>query len=671
MKILAPAGNLESLKTAVYNGADEVYLGVKEFNARNNIEGFSLENLGNAVRFAHIFGVKVYLAINILFTNTELQSAIDVVVNAYNMGVDAFILQDLGLAKILHDNYPQMELHASTQMGIHNLEGVREIEKFGFSRVVLARETPLEEIKRIRDNSNIEIEYFVHGALCVSFSGNCYLSSYIFNASGNRGKCKQLCRLPYTLKFNEKLVKKGYLLSAKDFNMIDRLSDLKNAGVTSLKIEGRARRPYYVGAVTKEYRKALDGISPNKKTIDLAFNREFTEGYFNGNGKIISLIQNHIGIHLGRVERVKFGKKFNEVFVKSCQEINPKSVLKFIDGNSEVVTISAYDVKKIDKNLYLLTTTQRITKGLEVRLISDVVLEEEFLSKTLKRKIEINLEVRQNLPIKARLKIGEKEHTIVGERLQVPIKRPISKEEIEESFSKSEYFIPKISYSHFDNVFCVKSLLNEFRRKVYALVEDVLTEVQREKLTPLNVEIPKEIKILENFEFTEREKSTFDSEVVIYNPETYTAKRVGEFVFNCKDQGKKPYLFTPNFALERDVSLLKEIVEETGVGVVANNYYALSLSKETIIGGGLNVYNYVTAKVFDKKIILSENGAGEKRDFAYMTLRHCPIKAHVGGDCKSCKYQKGYTFVMEGGKELFLKRKKLSDCTFYLTSIKN
>jgi putative protease len=211
MKLLSPAGNFECLKMAVFNGADEVYLGINEFNARNNIDGFTLETLETAVDFAHLYGVKVHLAINILFSDEELQSAFDTVVKAYNMGVDAFIVQDLALAHILHVNYPQIELHASTQMGIHNLEGVLAIEKSGFSRVVLARETPLEEIKRIKQNTNIEIEYFAHGALCVSFSGNCYMSSYLFGASGNRGRCKQLCRLPFALKKErvEKLIAKG------------------------------------------------------------------------------------------------------------------------------------------------------------------------------------------------------------------------------------------------------------------------------------------------------------------------------------------------------------------------------------------------------------------------------------------------------------------------------
>ena len=198
MKILSPVGNFESLKMAVFNGADEVYLGINDFNARNNIDGFGLADLQEVVQFAHTFDVKVNLAINILFSDEEMQKALDIVVDAYNMGVDSFIVQDIGLANLIFKHYPQIEVHASTQMGLHNLEGVKFAEKMGFKRVVLARETPLQEIENIRKNTLVEIEYFAQGALCVCFSGNCYLSAYVCDASGNRGKCKQLCRLPYS-----------------------------------------------------------------------------------------------------------------------------------------------------------------------------------------------------------------------------------------------------------------------------------------------------------------------------------------------------------------------------------------------------------------------------------------------------------------------------------------
>ena len=188
MNLLSPAGNLESLKTAIYHGADEVYLGINSFNARNNVDGFTLETLKEGVDFAHVYGVKVLVAINILFDQSEIQSACDLVVDCFNLGVDAFIVQDLGFASMLIAHYPQIPLHASTQTAVHNLQGAKFFEKLGFKRVVLARETSLNEIENISKNCNIELEYFVQGALCVGFSGNCYLSAYTCSASGNRGR---------------------------------------------------------------------------------------------------------------------------------------------------------------------------------------------------------------------------------------------------------------------------------------------------------------------------------------------------------------------------------------------------------------------------------------------------------------------------------------------------
>ncbi|MBQ8430910.1 MAG: U32 family peptidase, partial [Clostridia bacterium] len=250
--------------------------------------------------------------------------------------------------------------HASTQMAVHNLDGVKQLEKLGFNRVVLSREVGLEEIKHIHKNSNIEIEFFVQGALCVSFSGNCYLCSYLANKSGNRGVCQQFCRLPFEAYENNKLIKKGNLLSAKDICLIEKLQDLKEAGVVSLKIEGRARRPFYVGQVCKTYSKVLENnFKYNQNDINnlkLAFNREFTPAYFNGNANIISKFHNHVGVKIGHIEQVKFGKNFNEVFCISDYQLAPKSAIKIFANDKEIATLAPHDVKWT-KNGFKFTTT--------------------------------------------------------------------------------------------------------------------------------------------------------------------------------------------------------------------------------------------------------------------------------------------------------------------------
>ena len=316
IELLAPVGNFDCLKAAVQNGADAVYLGASNFSARASATNFNYEDLKKAVEYAHIRNVKVHLALNTLIKNNELNSALELASYAYEIGIDAIIVQDLGLAQILLKNFPKMPIHASTQMTIHNLEGVLQAEKLGFSRVVLSRELSFDEIDYICRNSNIEIECFVHGALCISYSGQCLMSSIIGGRSGNRGKCAGTCRLPYELieiKEN-KTVEKGYLLSSKDVCTLDILPDLIDAGVKSFKIEGRMKSPEYVGIVTSIYRKYIDLAESNqqyivdeedRKKLMQIFNRGgFSTGYLKGKlGKNMMYTKkpNHIGIYAGDV----------------------------------------------------------------------------------------------------------------------------------------------------------------------------------------------------------------------------------------------------------------------------------------------------------------------------------------------------------------------------------
>ncbi len=664
MKLLSPAGDFDSLKMAVYNGADEVYLGIRDYNARNNITGFSIDNLKEAVDFAHIFGVKVHLTVNILFRDDEIQSALDLIVEAYNIGVDAFIVQDLGLASLVHEHYPIIEMHASTQMGIHNLEGVRAVESLGFKRVVLSRETPLDEIKRIRDNSNVEIEYFSQGALCVSFSGNCYLSSYEHDASGNRGKCKQLCRLPFTLSKDDKDIKSGYLLSAKDFNMLDRLRELEDAGVTAIKIEGRARRPYYVATATRVYRNALDGRRVGDKDLSLAFNRGFTHGYFNGNSNILSKVQGHNGIEIGSVKEVNTGKRFNEVYIKTNYDLVCKSSLKFFLNGEEVCTISPYDVVRVG-NLVKITTTANIPVGAKVNLITDAKKEEIALSFARKREIDIEITALENSPIMAQINIAYESIQINGDVLDDAKSAPLSISDIEKCFNKSEYFAPKIR-CNLGNVFMPKSRLNEFRRMVYDEVTRRLTEMKRESLTKIKIQPPKQVKVLDDYTII-NEFTTTDAKNIILDLYDYSSENVASLV--DKYMGKSIYLNLPNFALKPDIKYLRDLVTKYKLGVVINNVYGVTFNCEKIAGGGMNVYNSFSARLLDMPIFVAEECGldAPKINMPYMTLRHCPMKEFLNANCDKCPYMDGYKYRMSSGKEFNLKRKKLSSCTFYLT----
>ena len=666
MKILSPAGNFESLKMAVFNGADEVYLGINEFNARNNIDGFNINNLSEAVDFAHIYGVKVYLAINILFANSELKSALETLINAYNVGVDAFIIQDLALAKLTHENYPEIEIHASTQMGIHNLEGVKAIEPFGFKRVVLSRETPLSEIKRIKQNSSMEIEYFAQGALCVAFSGNCYLSSYLYNASGNRGRCKQLCRLPYSLLKNGKVLKTGYLLSAKDFNTINILDKLEEAGVDAIKIEGRARRPFYVATATRAYYNALNNKPINHNNLKLGFNRNYTEGYFNGNHNIISSYHNHIGINVGKVTRVNTGKRFNEVWFTSNQEISPKSTLKLFYDDKESNTISAFDLTK-SNNGYRLTTTQNVKVGSLVNLIVDAKLEEDVLNFSKKQPLHIEIIAEQNKPIKAIIKLNNHKYEVTGEIAQPALKQPVTLNDLTINFLKSDLFDVDVTALKLDNIFMPKQQLNEFRRQVLEYAFNKITKPYKHNLEVVDFKNDYNVIKFTDFEIVENINDKFTKQNIIYSPSFYELNDIIKFKTKCEKLNKTPLLDTPNFALEADIELLTNIINKTNITIVANNYYALTFNTNIVIGAGLNVYNNITASIFNLPTIVAEGNVSTKINFPYMTLRHCPLKNHLGANCNNCPYASGYTYKMESGKELKLKRKKLSTCTFYLT----
>ena len=276
VEILAPVGSMEALKAAVRCGANAVYLGQKNFSARKNSQNFDEEELLEAVAYAHRCGVQVHQALNILVFDHELDALKGCIRAACQAGVDALIVQDLGVASIVKTLAPEMSLHASTQMAIHSPAGVKAAEELGFSRVVLARELSREEIVRIRESTSLELEVFVHGAHCMCVSGQCYMSAMFGGKSGNRGQCAQPCRLPFTVAGQGENV-----LSLKDMSLVEKLPLLQKIGVNSVKIEGRMKRPEYVAAAVTACRMALAGERPDLDSLQAVFSRSgFTSGYF-------------------------------------------------------------------------------------------------------------------------------------------------------------------------------------------------------------------------------------------------------------------------------------------------------------------------------------------------------------------------------------------------------
>ncbi|TCL61526.1 putative protease [Hydrogenispora ethanolica] len=318
MELLAPAGDWDALLAGLSAGADAVYLGGKTFSARQFAGNFDLPALEKAAELLHLHSKKLYVTVNTLIANAEMETALRFVHDLYHIGVDALIVQDLGLIHLVRSHIPQLELHASTQMTVHNREGAQFLQELGVRRVVLARELAEPEVAAIAE-TGVEVEVFVHGALCICYSGQCLMSSMIGGRSGNRGRCAQPCRMEYRLVADGEVVpvKGQYLLSPQDIALVTLLPELQRSGVRSLKIEGRMKRPEYVYAVVKAYRKALDRYYQDPARfavgdVDLqelaeVFNRGLTTGYFGGNRNqaLMSFTRpNNRGIQLGRIQKV-------------------------------------------------------------------------------------------------------------------------------------------------------------------------------------------------------------------------------------------------------------------------------------------------------------------------------------------------------------------------------
>ena len=338
VELLSPVGDFDCLKAAVQNGANAVYFGGQLFNARYSAKNFDKDGIREAVNYAKSRNVKINFTLNILLKNNEFDDAIDVVKYIYELGVDAVIVDDLGFAKYIIDNFPGMEVHGSTQMTIHNLDGAISLKNLGYSRVVLARESTLSDIDYICRNANIDIEAFVHGALCISYSGQCLFSSAIGGRSGNRGRCAQPCRMYYNMletsdNVSYKNIGKGFLISPRDLCGLDFIPDLIKAGVKSFKLEGRMKTPEYVATVTRIYRKYIDlALSDNDYIVDkndlhdlmLAFNRGgFSKGCLGGDDNhdyVFEEKPSNQGLYIGNISKID--KKNGLISLKTNEPID-------------------------------------------------------------------------------------------------------------------------------------------------------------------------------------------------------------------------------------------------------------------------------------------------------------------------------------------------------------
>lgn len=412
IELLAPAGNINGLYAAIEAGADAVYIGGYAYSARSYAGNFSNEEIIEAINYAHLYGVKIYVAVNTLIYDDEVETFMNYIDFLHTNNVDAVIIQDLGMLDLIRKTYPNLELHASTQMHIHNLEGAKFAKKYGFKRVVLARETPIELIEEIKKNVDIDVEVFGHGALCVSYSGQCLMSSLIGGRSGNRGCCAGTCRLPYDLVLvnqnNQKILNDNkYLLSMKDLNSLEKVGSLIEAGIDSLKIEGRMKREEYIYLVVSIYRKCIDSyykygkviISDNDKLeLKKIYNREFTKGFlFNeDNSKVVNQYRpNHMGIKIGTV----LSQDKNFIKVKLFEPITQGDGIRIINKRADVGLQLNYiykDKKLVNSamkgDIISIKITDKVSIGDEVLKTTDILQLKSIKDRLTKiqRKVLIN-----------------------------------------------------------------------------------------------------------------------------------------------------------------------------------------------------------------------------------------------------------------------------------------
>ena len=513
MELLVPAGDINSFYAALNNGADAIYLSGKMFGARSYAKNFTSDELKTVLRLGKIYGVKIYVTMNTLVKENEVDDFLKEVEFLYNLGVDAILMQDFGMISLCLEKYPNLEIHASTQVNSSSYETIKLLYEMGVKRVVLPREMSIDEIRKI--DIPIEIEVFIHGALCVSYSGNCLFSSMLGGRSGNRGECVGSCRLPYKLYKDKTLIDEGYLLSMKELNTSTSINKLPS-NVVSLKIEGRMKSPSYVGFITKYYRKILDGDELTTKDLEdlkSMFYREFTKGHlFNDEDLINKKSPNHLGSHLGKVIDVNDEK----IRIELDRTLLQGDGIRFKESNKGMIVNFLYDLKDNlinkgnPKQIVEIDNKVKLTNLDEVRKTTDKSL--EITDFTIIRKVPINIEVKAKVGEVFTLTFSDLTNSVTytGNVVEKSINNPLSKERLISQLEKlgNTPFVAKhISIDMDEDIFIRIGDLNVARRTLSERLigerlndykEPIINEVTFDKINT------KEIIDLNNYREVER-----------------------------------------------------------------------------------------------------------------------------------------------------------------------
>lgn len=485
-ELLAPAGNMECLKAAVLNGADAVYLACKNFGARKFASNFTNDEIKEAIKFCHLYGVKVYVTMNTLVKNKEVESFIEQARFLHKNGVDAILVQDFGMICLLREMFPNLEIHASTQANTSSYETAKFYYDLGIKRVVFSRELSIEEIDKI--DIPIEKEAFIHGALCISYSGLCLMSSMLGERSGNRGECTGCCRLPYTLYDKDKKISNNkYLLSTKELNTSTEFDKLLNSSIYSFKIEGRMKSPLYVGFIVNLYRRLIDkeevDLETETKKLKTIFNREFTKGHlFNITDKNIMNTKspNHQGLVIGKASPYKDKIK---ITLDKDKTLSQNDAIRFVNSNKGMMVNFLYDSNmklcKEAKDICYVDNKLKIETNDILSKTGDYNLDLEYKNKE-QRKVPIKFIVKAHINKSLEVSISDYNTTItksVG-MIYKAEKTPVDKENIIKHLNKlgqSPFKLKDIDIEMDENIFIQIKMLNEIRRD---LVEKLIEKRQ-------------------------------------------------------------------------------------------------------------------------------------------------------------------------------------------------
>ena len=484
VELLAPVGNMEMLYQAINYGADAVYLAGSNYGARRYARNFTNEELVDAIEYAHLYGVKVYVTVNIIIYENELDDVIEYIDFLYRHQVDALIMQDIGFISLVRRIFPNMEIHASTQCHNHNKGSLELFKNLGVTRVVMDRELSIDEIKNI--DVDIEKEIFIYGALCVCYSGCCLFSSLNGGRSGNRGECAQCCRLPYKKRKDGKY---QYLLSTKDLNALNYLGEYIDAGINCFKIEGRMKSPSYVGYVTKCARRIIDAYYNGKKeclsdeeviNLKKLFYRGFTQGYLNNAVSIMNVDSpNHQGIVIGEVVSVNH----NRVKIKISNDyLSQGDGIRFKNADVGMMVNYLYDnkgllVKEVLCGEYVsVEVSDRVKVGDLVLKTVDFKLQESIVNSE-EKKIPVNFMVCAKIGEELKIEINDGVNTfiVVGDIVEKAVKAKVSFDDFKNKLSKlgnTPFVFSSISFDSDDSVFVRLSSINEMRRKLVSQLID-------------------------------------------------------------------------------------------------------------------------------------------------------------------------------------------------------